>query len=144
MLPRKLKLRSRRIFQASMLRGHRLAWGQWVTLVALPVPPHIAEEQRHLIPPFYPQLGVVVSKKLAKQAVKRNRIRRQMSVLLAHHWPEFHAVLGLHWRSLVAVVRPTALGCSFADLSLDMAEVVERLKKRHTPRWPASHTPAGH
>ncbi len=143
MLPRKLKLRSRRVFQASMMRGQRLAWGQWVTLIALPLPSQAADVHTQLPPSPYPQLGVVVSKKLAKQAVKRNRIRRQISALLAHHWPEFNTMLGSHWRSLIAVVRPVALGCTFAELSQDMAEVVARLKQRQMPRLPASSSSVG-
>jgi ribonuclease P protein component len=92
---------------------------------------------------YHPQLGVVVSKKFAKQAVKRNRIRRQMSALLACHWPEFNTVLGSQWRCLIAVVRPATLGCTFAQLSQDMAEVVARLKQRHAPRLPATQTLLG-
>lgn len=37
---------------------------------------------------LFSRFGIVVSTKVAKKAVERNRLRRRIGEILRHHWPE--------------------------------------------------------
>lgn len=69
------------------------------------------------------QVGIVVSKKVSKKAVQRNKIRRHLTPLLQEN------LEALRGKYLLIVVSERALRASFEDLRDDVEEMVRRIEK---------------
>lgn len=111
MLPRAYRLRERRAVLITLRRG-TVATSRALALHALRT--RVAG----------PRFAVVVSRKTAKRAVDRNRVRRRIRAILlglAHTLP--------HGLALVVRVRPPALTQTFVGLTADL----QRLLRRFTP-----------
>ena len=84
-LPRDQRLRGRFVFDRLYQRGKRLH-GTWMTLRWLPADPQLLKPDPRDINPSSHRVAVVVSTKVSKRAVQRNRLRRllhgQVSALL--------------------------------------------------------------
>lgn len=68
---------------------------------------------------------IVVSAKVHKSAVKRNRLRRQVREIIRTSFLKDN--LG---QDIMVVVKDTALGASFKDLSADLRKTYERVKTK--------------
>lgn len=106
MLPRAHRLRERRAVVMTLRRG--------VTASSR----FLAVHARATRQPG-PRFAIVVSKKVARRAVDRNRIRRRIKAILMHHHrlpPSTHAV--------VIRVRPPALALTTQNLTQDLARLL--------------------
>lgn len=112
MLPRTHRLRERRAVLTTLRRG-TVATSRALALHAL----------RTLAKPG-PRFAVVVSRKTAKRAVDRNRVRRRVQAILLSVADTLPPGL-----ALVVRVRPPALTQTFVGLKADL----ERLLRRFTP-----------
>jgi len=74
-LPRDQRLRGRFVFDRLYQKGRRLH-GQWMVLRLLPAEPHLLRPDPRDHTPDSDRLAVVVSSKVSKRAVQRNRLRR--------------------------------------------------------------------
>lgn len=69
------------------------------------------------------RFGVVISAKLLKGAVKRNRLRRQISAILADIEPEL-----LQQADIVILPESTAVGVDFVELHKDLVEGFKKIR----------------
>ena len=74
-LPRDQRLRGRFVFDRLYQRGQRIH-GTWMVLRVLPADPQLLRPDPRDHSPLSSRLGVVVSSKVSKRAVQRNRLRR--------------------------------------------------------------------
>ena len=74
-LPRDQRLRGRFVFDRLYQKGRRLH-GQLMVLRLLPAEPHLLRPDPRDHTPDSDRLAVVVSSKVSKRAVQRNRLRR--------------------------------------------------------------------
>ncbi|MFM7362317.1 MAG: ribonuclease P protein component [Cyanobium sp.] len=76
-LPQRHRLRGRRVFERLLRQGRR--WhGEAMVLRVLPAEAGLLEPRDRLLPASPWRCGVVVSGKVSKRAVVRNRLRRQL------------------------------------------------------------------
>ncbi|MBK1792405.1 ribonuclease P protein component [Persicirhabdus sediminis] len=68
------------------------------------------------------KLGIIVTRKVAKRAVVRNRLRRRVHAIVRKHFPADDL------RYLVVVMRWGAVEASFAQLEADVLKQARRLK----------------
>jgi len=100
MLPRPHRLREYQAFHTTYRCGHRQR-GRHLTLFAWQKPRGAIAQPT--------QIGIVISRKVSKRAVDRNRIKRQLRAVLCAFLPH----LRQDWW-LVVVVHPSAVRCSQA------------------------------
>ena len=74
-LPRDQRLRGRFVFDRLYQRGQRIH-GTWMVLRVLPADPQLLRPDPRDHSPLSCRLGVVVSSKVSKKAVRRNQLRR--------------------------------------------------------------------
>ena len=74
-LPRDQRLRGRFVFDRLYQKGRRLH-GQWMVLRLLPAEPALLRPDPRDHTPQSDRLAVVVSSKVSKRSVQRNRLRR--------------------------------------------------------------------
>ncbi len=74
-LPQRHRLRGTRVFDRLYRQGQRFH-GQWLTLRVLPANPNLLSLRDRHHPPSAWRCAVVVSAKVSKRAVRRNRLRR--------------------------------------------------------------------
>jgi ribonuclease P protein component len=82
-LPRDQRLRGRFVFDRLYQKGRRLH-GQWMVLRLLPAEPDLLRPDPRDHTPDSDRLAVVVSSKVSKRAVQRNRLRRLLHGHLGH------------------------------------------------------------
>ena len=91
-LPRDQRLRGRFVFDRLYQRGVRLH-GTWMTVRCLAAEPTLLKPDRRDHSPGSHRVAVVISSKVSKRAVQRNRLRRllhgHVSGLL-RQWPAEH------------------------------------------------------
>jgi ribonuclease P protein component len=122
-LPHPYRLRSSRDFQRVYSRAKRFK-AEHLTLLKLARAGSVASPGPRSL-----RLGVVVSQKVSKRAVIRNRIRRrlhgafyQLSPSLASGW------------DLVLIVHPSAAACDYAVLARELEKLLRRADlNRPTP-----------
>lgn len=68
-----------------------------------------------------PQIGIVVSKKVSKRAVQRNRIRRQLQAAFQHLLPRLHR----GWQGIL-IVQNSALGCTYAQILPELEKILKK------------------
>ncbi|MGA1263329.1 MAG: ribonuclease P protein component [Prochlorothrix sp.] len=103
-LPRQYRLRHRQDFDALYRKGRRFASAHLLVRVLRPAPVAIAPlENAHP-----PRLGIVVSQKVSKRAVVRNRIRRQIQGVMQGFLPQIQPGL-----RLLITVKPPAVECDY-------------------------------
>ncbi|MEO1133859.1 MAG: ribonuclease P protein component [Cyanobacteria bacterium J06639_1] len=147
MLPQRHRLRDRSVFQTLYKKGQR-SRGRWLTVLCKPREPRPSFEQSDLNdtrdldllderapadkcdPVELPtRWAIVVSKKVSRRAVDRNRIRRRIRGALRQLEPQ--------WRSgwdVIAIVKPTPkerdrpylLDCSYPELQQEVETLVRR------------------
>ncbi|MEN9202619.1 MAG: ribonuclease P protein component [Thermostichus sp. DG_1_6_bins_120] len=110
MLPARHRLRDRRAFQVLYQEGQRRSTSG-LTILFLPL-----EEKG--IPS---QVGLVVSKRVSKSAVRRNRLRRQLREILRSLCPN----LKPGYR-LLLIAKASLLGCSWAQLQAEVQRLLQR------------------
>lgn len=71
--------------------------------------------------PRPPRIAVVVSKKVSKRSVKRNRIRRQVQAVFQTFLP--HLAQG--WQILI-LVQVSALGCDYAQILPELEKILRK------------------
>lgn len=71
----------------------------------------------------YPRLGITVTKKVHKRAVRRNRIKR-----LVREWFRTTLAGELNGLDIIVVARPSAVGASFGAVCRDLEKSLQRLK----------------
>jgi ribonuclease P protein component len=120
-LPQAHRLRHRSDFDRVYRQGKRYRskyltlWVYWPPAIASPTdrpthpPPH----------PSPPKIGVVISRKVDKRSVVRNRLRRWIHTGLCHLLPQLPpgwlAVIGVH---------PTALECNYQKLLQELEQLL--------------------
>ena len=82
-LSREHRLRGRFVFDRLYQKGRRLH-GQWMVLRLLPAEPQLLRPDPRDHTPDSDRLAVVVSSKVSKRAVQRNRLRRLLHDHLGH------------------------------------------------------------
>jgi ribonuclease P protein component len=126
MLSRGQRLKNRGLFTYTMQRGQRLFACSYFMVIGQ------RHWQSHFIPPpglTSVKVGFVVSKKVHKRAVVRNRLRRQLKAL-------WYAVLAAQgdvfrpWSSIVVIVRSDAVGQPFSTFSRSLSKGVAQLPSR--------------
>jgi ribonuclease P protein component len=68
-----------------------------------------------------PQLGIVVSKKVSKRAVQRNRVRRQVQAAFQQLLPHLHQ----GWQGIL-IVQASALGCTYAQILPELEKILRK------------------
>lgn len=69
------------------------------------------------------RFGISISRKVSKRAVVRNRIKRQIKVILRQQLPNIDS----SWQ-IVIVVRPSAVECSFDDFLRELEYLLKKLE----------------
>jgi ribonuclease P protein component len=85
-LPQRHRLRGTRVFDRLYRQGRRFH-GQWLTLRVLPAIPDLLSPRDRHHPSSPWRCAVVVSSKVSKRAVRRNRLRRLICQLLQSQPP---------------------------------------------------------
>lgn len=116
-LPAARRLRRRQDFKRVYARGNRLR-GRYLTLRALDSGD----------PAVSTCIGIVVSSKVSKLAVVRNRFKRRLRAAVRHLEPQLRE----GWR-LVVSVRPGS-ECKYEDLLRELKELLARAKVLHDSR----------
>ncbi|MEO0853418.1 MAG: ribonuclease P protein component [Cyanobacteria bacterium J06648_11] len=135
MLPQRHRLRDRSVFQQLYKKGHR-SRGRWLTVLYDPraanakgvCTDNVTDNVERVDRPT--RWAIVVSKKVSRRAVDRNRIRRRIRSALR----QFES----QWRSgwnVIAIVKPTSqerdrpylLDCPFAELQQEIETLVMRV-----------------
>ncbi len=119
-LPQKHRLRGLRVFERIYRRGQRYH-GQWLTLRVMAANPDLLPPRDQLHPSSSWRCAVVVSGKVSKRAVHRNRLRRLLHGALTRHPPESRQPC---W--LVFSLKPGSLN---AEASLLLGECLMLLHK---------------
>ena len=111
MLPKVNRLRAQRDFKKT-LSGQRLASGRFFVIYALfPFSGPTAAINKS------PLIGFVVSKKVHKRAVVRNRLKRQFREIFRHWLLHTSQSSSLSvYRSLVVIVRANSVGVDYQTL----------------------------
>ncbi|ERN42388.1 ribonuclease P protein component [Rubidibacter lacunae KORDI 51-2] len=112
-LPKAYRLKHRQDFQSVYRRG-RSERGCFILLRVLPAP-----EDRSLPS----RVGIVVSKKVSKHAVTRNRIKRRLRSVWKHLSPR----IATGWRVVVSA-RSGAVECEYEDLLRELEELLKRVE----------------
>lgn len=68
-----------------------------------------------------PQLGVVVSKKVSKRAVQRNRLRRQIQAAFQALLPRLRP----GWQAIF-IVQNSALGCTYGQILPELEKILKK------------------
>lgn len=68
-----------------------------------------------------PQLGVVVSKKVSKRAVHRNRLRRQIQAAFQALLPHLRG----GWQGII-IVQNSALGCTYGQILPELEKILKK------------------
>jgi ribonuclease P protein component len=114
MLPKVNRLRSKRDFKRT-LSGQRIASGPYFAIYAL-LSFKEATSSTYLANQC-PRIGFVVSKKVHKRAVIRNRLKRQFREIFRHwlsHSPQSASLS--NYKNLVVIVRTTCVGTEYKVL----------------------------
>ena len=85
-LPPEHRLRGLRVFERLYRKGRRLQ-GEWLVLRQLNAEPALLPPRLRLHPASPWRCGIVVSSKVHKRAVRRNRLRRLLQEELRRHPP---------------------------------------------------------
>ncbi len=86
-LPQKHRLRGLKVFDRLYRHAERFH-GRWVTLRVMPADPALLPPQDRDAPPSPWRCAVIVSAKVSKRAVRRNRLRRLLHQELISHPPQ--------------------------------------------------------
>lgn len=108
-LPQKHRLRGIKVFDRLYRQGRRYH-GTWLSLRVLPEDPALLPPRDRPHPPSPWRCAVIVSSKVSKRAVRRNRLRRLLHQQLLDHPP--------------APVRPSWLVFSLKPGSVDAEEAL--------------------
>ena len=119
-LPQKQRLRGTKVFDRLYREGKRFH-GTWFTLRVLPENPSLLPPGDRPHPGSPWRCAVVVSSKVSKRAVRRNRLRRLVHQLLLTHPP---AMVRPSW--LVFSLKP---GSVEAEEALLLGECLQLLRK---------------
>jgi len=103
-LPRQHRLKGHRVFDRIYRQGRRLH-GTLMVLRLLEADPHLLPPEQSRRPPSDWRCGVVVSSKVSKRAVDRNRLRRRLHAHLMASPPVPRTP---HW--LLISLKPDSLG----------------------------------
>ncbi|MEN9214084.1 MAG: ribonuclease P protein component [Gloeomargarita sp. DG02_4_bins_56] len=108
-LPRSYRLRGHRVF-AALYQDHRQQRGQWLRLRYRPHPDGTGL-----------QVGVVVSTKVSKKAVQRNRLKRQIRAALRRLLPRCRP----GWQ-MVVTAQPLALTGQYLDFLQELEQLLQQ------------------
>ncbi|MDX2084166.1 MAG: ribonuclease P protein component [Candidatus Melainabacteria bacterium] len=130
MLSRPYRLRSDRLFKRT-LHGERLCANSFFAVFVLYHLPNYRASHRgspRANTPPSPRFGFVVSRKIHKRAVRRNRIKRRLrewvrTQLLPAHAPALSQVA-----ALVVVARPGSLHASYQAMGEALNRCTQRLR----------------
>jgi ribonuclease P protein component len=118
MLKRVNRLRSQRDFKRT-LAGHRLGANACFAVYALPLKSPVANIASNG-PGYEPKLGFVISKKVHKRAVQRNRIKRRFREILRRWLLSGSRSALVPYRSIVVIARSGCLTASYQELERRM------------------------
>jgi ribonuclease P protein component len=93
-LPPQYRLRGHRVFERLYRKGRRLQ-GEWLVLRQLNAESALLPPKLRPHPASPWRCGIVVSSKVHKRAVRRNRLRRLLQEELRRHPPQAHRPLWL-------------------------------------------------
>ncbi len=110
MLPASYRLKHRDAFKQLYQQGQRRT-GSLCVITWLPIPEPTT------------QVAIVVSKKVSRRAVDRNRVRRQIRAALLQLWP---SVKPGFW--ILINVRSQALGRTGAELAQELLRLLSKAK----------------
>ena len=123
-LPQKHRLRGIKVFDRLYRQGKRFH-GTWVTLRVLPEEPSLLPPRDRPHPASPWRCAVVVSSKVSKRAVRRNRLRRLVHHLILSHPP---ASPGPCW--LVFSLKPGSVDAEEALLLGECLQLLHRAELR--------------
>jgi ribonuclease P protein component len=127
-LPKIHRLRHRHDFSRVYNEGLRRSTN-WITLRALfHLPEHHLPASDSLSPPqpVATQIGIVVSLKVSKRAVVRNRIRRRIQAAMSCLLPR----IAPGWK-LVIIVRPNLTECNYGEILQQLEKLLIEAKVLH-------------
>lgn len=104
-LPQRHRLRGRRVFERLLRQGRRIH-GNAMVLRLLPSNPALLDQRDRRQPASAWRCGVVVSGKVSKRAVVRNRMRRQLHAHLLTTLPAEPGADGAQPQWLLLSLRP--------------------------------------
>jgi ribonuclease P protein component len=119
LLKKENRLKSRGDFKRT-LAGRRLCINDCFVVYGLPVQSGPAEAH-----PVQPRVGFVVSKKIHKRAVQRNRIKRRLRELVRTCLLSEKREALARYRTLVFIARSGSLTASYQDLQSRMARCLQ-------------------
>ena len=119
-LPQRHRLRGRGVFDYLYQRGQRFQQGLLQLRVAEAAPKLLRDPQ--LEPEGELRFGVVISSKVSKRAVKRNRLRRRLHEAFLHQ--AFRSDLPPTW--LLLNLRPGAAELSDDNLLKEWSTLIQR------------------
>ena len=145
MLPTPYRITHRAIFQRLLVQrqGVCLARHPLFTVVALPArQPEslpVAGVPGSVVSRCMPRIACVISKKIDKRAVVRNRLRRRWQAVVreAIMQSTLPPLTLLTWAAAVVIFRPGSAGATVAAITEAMQPVFQKLQK---PLWVADAT----
>ena len=69
----------------------------------------------------FPQIGIVISKKVSKRAVQRNRLRRQIQAAFQALLPRLRP----GWKGIL-IVQNSALGCTYDQILPELEKILNK------------------
>ncbi len=126
MLPKHNRLRRSRDFSAVYRQGRKAVSAHLVVRVwALPAQSG-GVGKAGPSPPIGPQIGIVVSLKVHKRAVVRNRLKRRVRAALRTLLPQLNPAL---W--VVITLRPEATQCEYGEFLRELEQLFTALEVFH-------------
>ncbi|MEY3297199.1 MAG: Ribonuclease protein component [Cyanobacteriota bacterium] len=127
MLPKFQRLRHSRDFSKVYRLGRKGVSPHFVVRVwDNPVEGHGENRQSALQRSEVGRVGIVVSQKVSKRAVVRNRLKRQVRAIMAQLLPQLRPRL---W--VVINLRPTAEQCEYGDFLQELEQLFTQLEVFH-------------
>lgn len=114
-LPAAHRLRDRRDFKRVYGRGGRYYSRHLILRALAPVETGTQQGQQAWEPT---QVGISIGRKVSRKAVERNRIKRQLRAGVRQLLPQLEP----GWK-LVAIVKPEALGCTYAGFLRELEQL---------------------
>lgn len=123
-LPAPHRLHQRQDFDALYRQGRRFSASYFLVRVLRdPLP---RSDRPVSSPPKPPRIAVVVSQKVSKRAVVRNRIRRQVQGAIHHLLPQLPPGL-----RLLITARPPAVACNYYEFLQELKQLLSNAEVFH-------------
>lgn len=125
MLKKRYRLRDRRVFQQAM-KGRRVCANRYFLVLGIPRQPSGG--------PDHPtRFGIVISKRVHKRAVRRNRIRRRLREAIRRMLARPDAGYPARgYDAIVIIVRQAAVDAGYDDLEKALETCFQPVRRKNT------------